>query len=113
MEIIRLFCIVGKTGTGKSTYLNKILEDKEFLEAHNLSNLVYGTTRKKRNGEIDGVDFDGGKKNAVEVSINDNNQVSIEVEVIIDYGKNVSQLVNDVQSEVVNAIKGKIYVNSL
>ena len=28
-----------------------------------------------------------------------------EVEVIIDYGKNVSQLVNDVQSEVVNAIK--------
>ena len=55
--------------------------------------------------EIDGVDFDGGKKNAVEVSINDNNQVSIEVEVIIDYGKNVSQLVNDVQSEVVNAIK--------
>ena len=57
MEIIRLFCIVGKTGTGKSTYLNKILEDKEFLEAHNLSNLVYGTTRKKRNGEIDGVDY--------------------------------------------------------
>lgn len=57
MEIIKLFCIVGKTGTGKSTYLNKILEDKEFLESHNLSNLVYGTTRKKRDGEIDGVDY--------------------------------------------------------
>ena len=55
--------------------------------------------------EIDGIDFDGGKKNSVEVTINDNNQVSIEVEVIIDYGKNVSQLVNVVQREVVNAIK--------
>lgn len=55
--------------------------------------------------EIDGIDFDGGKKNAVEVSINDNNQVSIEVDVIIDYGKNVSQLVNVIQNEVVNAIK--------
>lgn len=55
--------------------------------------------------EIDGIDFDGGKKNSVEVTINDNNQVSIEVEVIIDYGKNISQLVNVVQREVVNAIK--------
>lgn len=81
------------------------VEKRNNLGELNISVSVFQSIVVHTISEIDGVDFDGGKKNAVEVSINDNNQVSIEVEVIIDYGKNVSQLVNDVQSEVVNAIK--------
>ena len=53
----QLLCIVGGTCTGKSTLLNKITSDKELMEKYNLNKLVYSTTRKKRDGEIDGVDY--------------------------------------------------------
>ena len=53
----RILCIVGGTCTGKSTLLNKITSDKELMEKYNLKKLVYSTTRKKRDGEIDGVDY--------------------------------------------------------
>ena len=53
----RILCIVGGTCTGKSTLLNKITSDKELMEKYNLKKLVYSTTRKKRDGEIEGVDY--------------------------------------------------------
>ena len=53
----RILCIVGGTCTGKSTLLNKITSDKELMEKYNLKKLVYSTTRKKRDGEIDRVDY--------------------------------------------------------
>ena len=53
----RILCIVGGTCTGKSTLLNKITSDKELMEKYNFKKLVYSTTRKKRDGEIDGVDY--------------------------------------------------------
>ena len=53
----RILCIVGGTCTGKSTLLNKITSDKELMEKYNLKKLVYSTTRKKRDDEIDGVDY--------------------------------------------------------
>ena len=53
----QILCIVGGTCTGKSTLLNKITSDKELMEKYNLKKLVYSTTRKKRDGEIDGVDY--------------------------------------------------------
>lgn len=52
-----LFCIVGKTGSGKSLYMTKLLEDKRFISKYNISNLVYGTTRSKRKDEIEGKDY--------------------------------------------------------
>lgn len=54
--------------------------------------------------DIDGIDFDGGRKSAIEITINDNNQVSIEVEIIIAYGKNVNKVVNKVQTEIISSI---------
>ena len=53
----QILCIIGGTCTGKSTLLNKITSDKELMEKYNLKKLVYSTTRKKRDGEIDGVDY--------------------------------------------------------
>ena len=53
----RILCIVGGTCTGKSTLLNKITSDNELMEKYNLKKLVYSTTRNKRDGEIDGVDY--------------------------------------------------------
>ena len=53
----RILCIVGGTCTGKSTLLDKITSDNEFMEKNNLKKLVYSTTRKKRDDEIDGVDY--------------------------------------------------------
>lgn len=53
----RILCIVGGTCTGKSTLLNKITSDNELMEKYNFKKLVYSTTRNKRDGEIDGVDY--------------------------------------------------------
>ena len=53
----RILCIVGGTCTGKSTLLDKITSDNKFMENNNLKKLVYSTTRKKRDDEIDGVDY--------------------------------------------------------
>ena len=57
MKIRNIFCILAKTGAGKSFYYNKLIEDKQFMEKNNISTLVYGTTRKPRKDEIDGVDY--------------------------------------------------------
>lgn len=52
-----LFCIVGKTGSGKSLYIESLFKDKGFINKYNISNLVYGTTRSKRENEIEGKDY--------------------------------------------------------
>lgn len=57
MEQVNLFCIIAKTGAGKSVYINSIFDDKNFCKKHNLSMLVYGTTRNKRVGEKEGTDY--------------------------------------------------------
>ncbi|MGN1183379.1 MAG: Asp23/Gls24 family envelope stress response protein [Faecalibacillus sp.] len=84
------------------------IEKRNNLGELNIGVSVFQSIVVHTVSEIDGIDFDGGKKNSVEVSINDNNQVSIEVEIVIDYGKNVSKLVGIVQSEAVNAIKNMV-----
>ena len=57
MKNNNIFCILAKTGGGKAEYIKKLLEDKKFTHAANLSLLVYGTTRTRRNHEIDGRDY--------------------------------------------------------
>lgn len=57
MKTVNIFCIVAKTGSGKTRYTNGLLADKSFLNKMNLSLLVYGTTRNKRSNEIDGIDY--------------------------------------------------------
>ena len=52
-----IFCIVGKSGAGKSYYIDSIRSDSKFMKQANLSPLVYGTTREKRAGEKDGIDY--------------------------------------------------------
>lgn len=54
---INIFCIVAKTGAGKTEYLNRIFADRKFIEKYDLSMLVYGTTRNKRPGEEEGKDY--------------------------------------------------------
>ena len=57
MKKVNLFCLVGKTGAGKSEYLDRLCSDEKFMTESNLFQLVYGTTRSKREKEIDGVHF--------------------------------------------------------
>lgn len=52
-----IFCIIGRSGAGKSFYTNEIINDKKFLKKAKLEPLVYGTTRAKRSNEKDGVDY--------------------------------------------------------
>jgi guanylate kinase len=52
-----IFCIIGRSGAGKSFYTNEIVNDKKFLKKAKLEPLVYGTTRAKRSNEKDGVDY--------------------------------------------------------
>lgn len=53
----KIFCIIGKSGAGKSFYTNAINNDKKFLKKAKLEPLVYGTTRAIRSDEKDGVDY--------------------------------------------------------
>lgn len=46
-----LFCLMGRTGSGKSMYLDKLLNDYNLKKYYGLYNLVYGTTREKRDNE--------------------------------------------------------------
>ena len=56
-KTINIFCILAKTGGGKSEYINRIIKDKRFMNSNNISLLVYGTTRNARNGEKEGIDY--------------------------------------------------------
>ena len=46
-----LVCIVGRSGSGKTT-MSRLLKDRE-----NFKEIVSYTTRKKRAGEVDGIDY--------------------------------------------------------
>ena len=52
-----IFCIVGKTGSGKSKFVNSIINDIDFCNKYNIKPLVYCTTRQKRSGELEGIDY--------------------------------------------------------
>ena len=52
----KLFCIIGLTGAGKSTFYNYIVKEMEKADV-DISPLIYHTTREKRKGEIDGKDY--------------------------------------------------------
>jgi guanylate kinase len=52
----KIFCLVGKTGSGKSSYLSDIMNIANN-DNMNLKRLIYCTTRPKRENEKDGVDY--------------------------------------------------------
>jgi guanylate kinase len=49
----KIFCLIGKSSTGKDTILKALLADREFL----LTPVVPYTTRPQREQEIDGVEY--------------------------------------------------------
>ncbi len=49
----KIFCIMGKSGSGKDTILKEINK----VEDLNLKTIVTYTTRPKRNNETDGVEY--------------------------------------------------------
>ena len=53
----KVFMIIGKSFSGKDTFLNNLLNDKTFCKLYNLHKLVRLTTRKPRPNEVDGKDY--------------------------------------------------------
>lgn len=49
----KIFCLLGKSGCGKDTIFKKLMEHKNL----NLKPIVSYTTRPKRDGETDGVEY--------------------------------------------------------
>lgn len=49
----RLFCLIGKSGSGKDTVFKRLLNDREL----SLSPVVTYTTRPRRDHETDGVEY--------------------------------------------------------
>ncbi len=49
----KLFCVMGKSASGKDTLYNRLIEDKELM----LKPIVSYTTRPIRSGETDGVTY--------------------------------------------------------
>lgn len=56
-KTINIFCVIAKTGSQKSIYVNDIIRDRNFMKKCNLTPMVYGTTRKMRANETDGIDY--------------------------------------------------------
>lgn len=57
MNNVNIFCLLARSGGGKSTIYNEILEDSFFCFHNDISPMIYGTTRKPRDGERDGVEY--------------------------------------------------------
>ena len=53
----KVFLVIGKSFSGKDTFINQVLSDREFCEKNNLHRLIRYTTRKPRKGEVHGVDY--------------------------------------------------------
>jgi guanylate kinase len=51
--MIKIFCIMGKSGSGKDTIFKTLINDKSL----NLKPVTLYTTRPKRQGETDGVEY--------------------------------------------------------
>ena len=58
METINIFCFMGKTKSGKATYVNKVMSDRHFTRKYNLTRLVCGTTRRTKAKKIDNTEYE-------------------------------------------------------
>lgn len=52
-----IFCFVGMSGSGKSTMIKEVMGFFIRFSNRRYKNLVYHTTRKKRPGEVNGIDY--------------------------------------------------------
>lgn len=68
-----------------------VVEKKNNLGEQYIELSVFQSITTHEMSKIEGVDFDGGK-GAVNVEINDHNQVVIDLNICIDYGLNVEKL---------------------
>lgn len=87
------------------------VEKNTNLGALNIGLQVFETITLDTVRQVEGIKVAGdgslsmpGSKGPVEAKINKNNQLSVDVEVTVDYGKNVTTLINTLQVEVTRAI---------
>ena len=81
-----------------------VVEKKNNLGEQYIELSVFQSITTHEMSKIEGVDFDGGK-GAVNVEINDHNQVVIGIEYLsLIMGLNVGKVVNQIQSEIINTI---------
>ncbi|MFQ6791783.1 MAG: Asp23/Gls24 family envelope stress response protein [Thomasclavelia sp.] len=89
---------------------------QEYYSVKNASNLgelnigvsVFQSIVEKAVNSIDGIQFEGNMipipgNGPVTVSINKNNQVSINVALLVDYGQNVTTLTTALQNKIVQS----------
>lgn len=55
--MVPIFCILGKTGSGKSTLYDLLTKNDPFKYKMKIKGLVYSTTRPPRENEIEGIDY--------------------------------------------------------
>ena len=73
----------------------------------NISQNVFATIASKNIKDLDGVELAGtapikvpGGSNPIDVEISKNNQVNLKLEVLVNYGLNVSTIVHALQSKI-------------
>lgn len=87
------------------------VEKKSNVGKLNIGLQVFETITLHALEEVKGVKLSGnsslampGTKSPVIVKVNKSNQVTIDIELVVDYGLNVTSLSNAVQTKIVNAI---------
>ncbi|MDD3026624.1 MAG: Asp23/Gls24 family envelope stress response protein [Erysipelotrichaceae bacterium] len=85
------------------------LEKENNYGIVNISQNVFATIAQKAVKDLDGVELAGnvpirvpGGSNSIDVEISKNNQVNVKLDVLVNYGLNVSNIVHTLQSKIYN-----------
>lgn len=81
-----------------------VVEKKNNLGEQYIEVAVFQAIALHELSKIKGVDLDNGK-GSVSVDINEHNQVIIDLNIGVEYGMNVSKVVNEIQTETIGAVE--------
>lgn len=97
------------------------LEKKSEIGNLNIGLQVFQSIASMAVNKVDNVELEGSgsiplpgiNKKSVRVNLNKNNQVTIDMDVIVDYGAPVSAVISELQKKVLSSIYEMTFINNV